>query len=106
MRSKNILTASAVLSTLVAAGTLLGSAAPASASHHRRRHYRVVTPYYGSYYGNGYYNDRVYRNDRVGSRRPWGDLDGDGIPNKYDRDKDGDGRRNGRDDHPKNPFRR
>jgi hypothetical protein len=35
-----------------------------------------------------------------------GDQDRDGIPNRYDRDRDGDGRNNWRDDSPNNPRRR
>jgi hypothetical protein len=36
---------------------------------------------------------------------PGGDRDHDGIPNAYDKDKDGDGVRNSRDASPNNPYR-
>jgi outer membrane scaffolding protein for murein synthesis (MipA/OmpV family) len=78
-----------------------------------------VAPAYG--YGNGNYYYRTQRNG------PWGDRDGDGIanrydrdhrhgggrrdadrdgvPNRYDRDRDGDGVRNSVDRRPDNPYR-
>lgn len=37
---------------------------------------------------------------------PRGDLDRDGIANRYDRDRDGDGVRNRQDRSPNNPYRR
>lgn len=59
----------------------------------------------GSRYGDSHYND--YRYGRSQSNRgPYGDLDRDGRRNYWDQDKDGDGRRNERDDRPKNPRRR
>ena len=55
-----------------------------------------------SYYR--YYRDgRYYSTPRRGA---YGDLDRDGIRNKWDRDRDGDGRRNKRDDHPSDRRRR
>ena len=62
------------------------------------RHY-YGRPYYGQY---GYDNDWRHRrhSHRYG---PWGDLDRDGIANRYDRDVDGDGIRNRRDRFPENP---
>ena len=62
---------------------------------------RVRTSRY-RYYSNG----RWYANYGVPRRGAQGDLDRDGIRNKWDRDRDGDGRRNKRDDHPSNRRRR
>src|SRR5258707_9826341 len=59
---------------------------------------------YNSGYNNGYYNSGYYRNgapapvynsgyayNSTPRRGPNGDYDRDGIPNKYDRDANGDG---------------
>ncbi len=50
--------------------------------------------YYGAhrgYYGNGsYYNSADY-NANTSRRGPNGDYDRDGVPNRYDRDANGDG---------------
>lgn len=42
---------------------------------------------------------------RYNRNHPMGDMDHDGIANRYDRDIDGDGVRNARDDFPRNPNR-
>ena len=39
-------------------------------------------------------------------RDPYGDMDRDGVVNRYDRDRDGDGVRNRYDRLPDNPYRR
>ena len=62
-------------------------------------------PYYTPapvYYSQGWDQRRGHRNNgwRAG---PNGDLDRDGIRNRYDRDIDGDGVRNNRDRAPANP---
>ena len=49
------------------------------------------------------YSDYGSSRDYYGSRR---DVDGDGIPNRYDRDKDGDSVPNRFDWSPNNPYRR
>lgn len=119
------------LGALFVGGTLLGSLAlaqPAQAdffrevrrnhnnrrdSDHRNRrdsdndgipNYRDPHPYR---------SERVFRNGRyyynyneVPRRGAYGDLDRDGIRNRWDRDRDGDGRRNKKDDHPSDRRRR
>ena len=71
-------------------------------------YYGGSAPYYcGGYYdgapvyiyGSGGYT-RDYRHDRRGTR------DRDGVPNRYDRDRDGDGVSNRRDAYPNDPRRR
>lgn len=53
----------------------------------------------------GWYRERYAYNDYPGRRGPYGDRDRDGIPNAYDRDRDGDGVRDRRDEYPNNPRR-
>ena len=62
-----------------------------------------------STYDDGYYGGRSSVSIGVssgpgyyGSRR---DVDGDGVPNRYDRDADGDGVPNRFDSRPANPYR-
>ena len=45
----------------------------------------------GYYSNNTAYNSSYYTANRVPRRGPNGDYDRDGIPNKYDRDANGDG---------------
>ena len=46
----------------------------------------------GVYYSNNTaYNNSYYTANRTPRRGPYGDYDRDGIPNKYDRDANGDG---------------
>lgn len=46
----------------------------------------------GSYSNGSYYNGGYYTAPRTASRRgPYGDYDRDGVPNRYDRDANGDG---------------
>ena len=45
----------------------------------------------GYYSNNTAYNNSYYTANRVPRRGPNGDYDRDGIPNKYDRDANGDG---------------
>ena len=51
--------------------------------------------------------DGIANRDDPDNRRfgPYGDLDRDGIQNRYDRDRDGDGVPNRRDARPNNPYR-
>ena len=42
----------------------------------------------GYYYNNGYYYPRSY--NTASARGPYGDYDRDGVPNRYDRDANGD----------------
>ena len=58
---------------------------------------------YRNHYGNNYKHMRHSRYKHQGWR---GDQDHDGIPNRFDRDRDGDGRSNRNDDAPNNPNRR
>jgi hypothetical protein len=99
-----------MLGALVLSGAVLGSLAlskPAQAdlfhkvrareaaySRHRTSHYR--------YYRNG----RWYATQATPRRGKYGDMDRDGVRNKWDRDRDGDGRRNKKDDHPSNRRRK
>ena len=39
----------------------------------------------------GYYSDGTYYNANTSRRGPNGDYDRDGVPNRYDRDANGDG---------------
>jgi hypothetical protein len=111
------------LGALFIGGTLLGSLAlaqPAQADFFRevrRNHssrwrdsdhdgipnYRDHSPYRSNRY---YRNGRWYDSYSVPRRGKYGDMDRDGVRNKWDRDRDGDGRRNKRDDHPSNRRRR
>lgn len=45
------------------------------------------------------------RYDRDSRYNPHGDIDGDGVPNRFDNDRDGDGRANWEDRYPNNPYR-
>jgi hypothetical protein len=55
----------------------------------------------------GRFNDGVRHGGQQWQRRgPYGDLDRDGIANRYDRDRDGDGVSNRFDRLPDNPYRR
>ena len=76
-----------------------GYYAPSTAS---AAYYPSSSAYYPSsssgYYSNGVYysnntayNNSYYTANRVPRRGPNGDYDRDGIPNKYDRDANGDG---------------
>lgn len=94
------------LSALLSVGLSAVELTPAAARH-RHRHYRYRS-------SDGYYSryDRGpsnwwWNNERGEDRyRPYRDRDGDGISNRSDRDIDGDGRPNWRDDHPFDPRRR
>jgi hypothetical protein len=57
---------------------------------------------YRARYAHNYKNNRSSRYRNRGWR---GDQDRDGVPNAYDRDRDGDGVSNRRDDSPGNPRR-
>jgi len=101
-------TLSGMLGALVLGGALLSSAVlskPAEADmFHRMRSRQAATRRHRHhrYYRNG----RYYSTYSVPRRGKFGDLDRDGIRNKWDRDRDGDGRRNKRDDHPSNRRRK
>jgi hypothetical protein len=98
-----------MLGALVLGGALLSSVVlskPAEAAQ-RRIYERPGT--YSRYRTSRYRyfrNGRWYSNSNTPRRGKYGDLDRDGIRNKWDRDRDGDGRRNKRDDHPSNRRRR
>jgi hypothetical protein len=65
--------------------------------------YYSSSPYYSSNsaYRSGYYNQGYYSNQSsnpfysrsadVAQRRPYGDMDRDGVPNRHDMDANGDG---------------
>lgn len=57
---------------------------------------------YRARFGHNYNHVRHTRERNMGWR---GDMDRDGVPNAYDRDRDGDGTPNRRDDFPNNPRR-
>lgn len=81
----------------------------------QRRHvYVEPQPVYGQYrseadrgWRRDAYNREYRRYDDRHARRfgPYGDLDHDGIMNRDDRDRDGDGVRNRYDHFPDNPYR-
>lgn len=50
-----------------------------------------------------YWNDNYRNRDFYANRARWRDMDRDGIPNRFDRDRDGDGIRNSRDAMPNAP---
>jgi hypothetical protein len=97
------------LALLISAGGLLAGtlALPAYADHDTHSRY-TDRGYSGQYrysgddrYSRQYgYSDRYAQYDYRPRRR---DLDGDGIPNRYDRDRDGDGVPNRWDRYPNNP---
>lgn len=101
---------SGLLSALFLGGAVLSSvalSAPAEAASHRSIYRRpgAYSRYRTSRY-RYFRNGRWYSNSNTPRRGKYGDLDRDGIRNKWDRDRDGDGRRNKRDDHPSNRRRR
>jgi hypothetical protein len=66
----------------------------------------IYGPAPGYYDQHRYYDGRRHDGRRWGHRYgPYGDLDGDGVANQYDRDRDGDGIRNRHDRFPQNPYR-
>lgn len=70
---------------------------------HDRRWHSWRSPYearwYRDNYRHNYWNHRHSRAYNMG----WRDMDRDGVPNRYDRDRDGDGIRNARDPMPNIP---
>lgn len=103
-------TLSGMLGALVLGGAVLSGvlmSKPAEAAPRRSIYQRPGT--YSRYRTSRYRyfrNGRYYSNANTPRRGKFGDLDRDGIRNKWDRDRDGDGRRNKRDDHPSNRRRR
>jgi hypothetical protein len=101
-------TLSGVLGALVLGGAVLGSVVISKPAEAARRIYErpgMYSRYRTSRYRH-YRHGRWYSTYSVPRRGKYGDLDRDGIRNKWDRDRDGDGRRNKRDDHPSNRHRR
>lgn len=108
---------SGILGALVLGGAVLSGvvlAKPAEADMFHKLRQREARSRYRAksrrYYRNGRwystYSAPRYGTYAVPRRGKFGDLDRDGIRNKWDRDRDGDGRRNRRDDHPSNRRRR
>lgn len=85
----------------------IGSPAPAyrTTPVYTQPVYDYRTPRYDDRYHRDYRDHRDHRDDRRHADRRW-DVDGDGIPNRYDRvynprwDRDGDGVPNRYDRHP------
>ena len=93
-----------VLGSAVLSGVVLSKPAEADMFHKLRE--REARSRYRAKRHRYYRNGRWYSTYSVPRRGKFGDLDRDGIRNKWDRDRDGDGRRNRRDDHPSNRRRR
>jgi len=87
---------------LIAAGLIVATTAACTEQYgypstaYNSGYYNTGTGYYGNtgsgYYNNSrYYNNSGYAYNTAPRRGPSGDYDRDGIPNRYDRDANGDG---------------
>ncbi|MGD9880632.1 MAG: hypothetical protein AB7F22_20940 [Reyranella sp.] len=86
---------------LIAAGLIVATTAACTEQYgypstaYNSGYYNTGSGYYntgsGYYSGGRYYSNSRYAYNSTPRRGPYGDYDRDGVPNRYDRDANGDG---------------